>query len=207
MLPYHQRWRNVGKSLKWKWVWCYDVNCRGKRWVMYLMQLLKSQWGSYLLNGVINAIYYLCLSKWRNEIREGDDADLLFICRSTALACKLHYYSLFLACNFSIISPQITPSFLCPHTFSFGEAVSHSEKHFSSSGELVKVCHQLFYADSFRNCVEMSASLLRQWDGFLSFSFFFFYTLAIHLCIRFKLVLFFVLFFFLPQKCRISFCK
>lgn len=145
MLPYHQRWRNVGKSLKWKWVWCYDVNCRGKRWVMYLMQLLKSQWGSYLLNGVINAIYYLCLSKWRNEIREGDDADLLFICHSTALACKLHYYSLFLACNFSIISPQITPSFLCPHTFSFGEAVSHSEKHFSSSGELVKVCHQLFF--------------------------------------------------------------
>ena len=42
-----------------------------KRWVMYLMRCLKSQWGPYLLNRVINAIYYLCLSKWRNEIREG----------------------------------------------------------------------------------------------------------------------------------------
>lgn len=52
----------------------------------------------------------------------GDDADLLFICRSTALVCKLHYYSLFffLVCNISIISPQITPLFLSLHTFSFG---------------------------------------------------------------------------------------
>lgn len=199
MLPYHQRWRNVGKSLKWKWVWCYDVNCRGKRWVMYLMQLLKSQWGSYLLNGVINAIYYLCLSKWRNEIREGDDADLLFICRSMALACKLHYYSLFLACNFSIISPQITPSFLCPHTFSFGEAVSHSEKHFSSSGELVKVCHQLFLRGFIP---ELCWNVCVSYASVRRFSFFFFYTLTIHLCIRFKLLLFylFVCCFFFTTK-------
>lgn len=109
MLPYHQRWRIVGKSLKWKWVWCYDVNCRGKRWVMYLMLHLKSQWGSYLLNRVINAIYYLCLSKWRNEIRKW--WRLRAICRNTALVCKLHYYS-FCVCNICIISPQITPLFL-----------------------------------------------------------------------------------------------
>lgn len=119
MLPYHQRWRIVGKSLKWKWVWCYDVNCRGKRWVMYLMLHLKSQWGSYLLNRVINAIYYLCLSKWRNEIRRWWRQ--LPICRNTALACKLHYYSFFV-CNICIISPQITPLFVSLRNFSFGKA-------------------------------------------------------------------------------------
>lgn len=139
MLPYHQRWRIVGKSLKWKWVWCYDVNCRGKWWVMYLMLHLKSQWGSYLLNRVINAIYYLCLSKWRNEIRRWWRQ--LAICRNTALACKLHYYSFFV-CNICIISPQITALFVSMQNFSFGKAVSQ----FPFSGALIKVSRQLFHA-------------------------------------------------------------
>lgn len=125
MLPYHQRWRIVGKSLKWKWVWCSDVNCRGKRWVMYLMQHLKSQWGSYLLNRVINAIYYLCLSKWRNDIRRWWRQ---LICRNTTQARKLHYYTLFLDLNISIIFLQITPLFLALHNFSFGWAVSNLER-------------------------------------------------------------------------------
>lgn len=47
--------------------------------------------------------------------------------------------TLFSVCNISIISPQITPLFLFPYNFSFEQAVSHLEKHFSFSGELVKV--------------------------------------------------------------------
>lgn len=153
MLPYHQRWRIVGKSLKWKWVWCCDVNCRGKRWVMYLMQHLKSQWGSYLLNRVINAIYYLCLSKWRNEIMRW--------WRWLAVYLSQHGSGLqtslllpFLVCNISIISPQIAPLFLPLHNFSFGQPVSHLEKRVSLSRELVKVCCQLLWGGSFGNHVE-----------------------------------------------------
>lgn len=161
MLPYHQRWRNVGKSLKWKWVWCYDVNCWGKRWVMYLMQLLKSQWGSYLLNGVINAIYYLCLSKWRNEIRE---AMTPTCCLSVAARLRLANFIIIpfswpVIFFFFIISPQITSSFLSAHPFSFGDAVSHSEKHFSSSRELVKVCRNFFFflASRWNVCVSFAS--------------------------------------------------
>lgn len=49
-----------------------------------------------------------------------DDADLLFIYCSTALVCKLHYYSFFLVCNISIIAPKIAPLFLSLHNFLFG---------------------------------------------------------------------------------------
>lgn len=99
-----------------------------KRWVMYLMRCLKSQWGPYLLNRVINAIYYLCLSKWRNEIREGwgwgGGKRWLFICPNTAifpnfiycpsLSFALSHYSslIFSLCNISTISPPIIPQFI-----------------------------------------------------------------------------------------------
>lgn len=73
-----------------------------------------------------------------------DDADSLFICRNTALVCKLHYYSLFFVCNISIISPS-NYSFI-----SFRAHISYLarqsvilEKHFSFSGGLVEVCRQI----------------------------------------------------------------
>lgn len=60
-----------------------------------------------------------------------DDANLLFICRNTTQARKLHYYTLFLDLNISIIFLQITPLFLALHNFSFGWAVSNLERLFS----------------------------------------------------------------------------
>lgn len=68
-------------------------------------------------------ITYVCPNE---GMKLGDDADLLFICRNTALVRKLHYSTLFFfffLADISIISPQITPLFLSLHNFSFGKAV------------------------------------------------------------------------------------
>lgn len=178
MLPYHQRWRIVGKSLKWKWVWCYDVNCRGKRWVMYLRQHLKSQWGSYLLNGVINAIYYLYLSKWRNEIRRWWRRLAVYLSQHGS-GLQTSLLLSFFVCNISIISLQITPLFPSLHHFSFGLAVSHLEKHFSFSRGLVKVWRSLFRMGLLWNRVEFLLPLSSRTSCF--FYIYFTWTQLLHL--------------------------